>query len=211
MKNLQTFEEFLNESLNESNDEIVFSIDDDKLDQMLNSKFSRQLDYKDDKGDSFYVLDRKDFDRFIDLADSSGFDVDYENSKDSVIAVQEALGHTEYIGENVNEATTDGTYIFFYATNLTNIDYRKIFKGWEIKGVAENLSRDWVAFAKPIKSIDKAEAEIESTIKKFPRENSITFQSGTYSNGKFELVKGSYREYGMETVFIKTLLELIEK
>ncbi len=92
MKNLITFEEFLNESLNEAKDEIVFSIDDDKLDQMLNSRFSRQLDYKDDKGDSFYVLTRRDFDRFIDLADSSGFDVDYENSEDSVIAVQEALG-----------------------------------------------------------------------------------------------------------------------
>ncbi len=91
MKNLHTFEEFLNESLNESKDEIVFSIDDDKLDQMLNSRFSRQLDYKDDGGDSFYVLGRKDFDRFIDLADSSGFDVDYENSEDSVISVQESL------------------------------------------------------------------------------------------------------------------------
>jgi hypothetical protein len=100
MKNLHTFEEFLNESLNENaKDEIVFSIDDDKLDQMLNSKFSRQLDYKDDKGDSFYVLTRKDFDRFIDLADSSGFDVDYENSEDSVIAVQESLK------ENMNESS----------------------------------------------------------------------------------------------------------
>ena len=56
MKNLQTFEEFLNESLNESNEEIVFSVDDDKLDQILNSKFSRQLDYKDDKGDSLSSL-----------------------------------------------------------------------------------------------------------------------------------------------------------
>jgi hypothetical protein len=99
MKNLITFEEFVNESLNEAKDEIVFSIDDDKLDQMLNSKFSRQLDYKDDKGDSFYVLTRKDFDRFIDLADSSGFDVDYENSEDSVIDVQESLK------ENMNESS----------------------------------------------------------------------------------------------------------
>ena len=95
MEHVKTFESFLNEA----KDEIVFSIDDDKLDQMLNSKFSRQLDYKDDKGDSFYVLTRKDFDRFIDLADSSGFDVDYENSEDSVIAVQESLK------ENMNESS----------------------------------------------------------------------------------------------------------
>lgn len=98
MKHLHTFESFLNES----KDEITFSIDDDKLDQILNSKFSRQLDYKDEGGDSFYVLDRKDFDRFIDLADSSGFDVDYENSEDSVISVQESI---------VNEGGNDGGWI----------------------------------------------------------------------------------------------------
>ena len=122
------------------------------------------------------------------------------------------MKHIQTFEGFLNEATsTDGTYIFFYATNLTNIDYRKIFKGWEINGVNENLSRDWVAFVKPIKSFDKAEAEIDAVIKKFPRENSITYQSGTYSNGKFELVKGSYREYGMETIFVKTLLELMKK
>jgi len=96
----------VNESVNESNDEIVFSVDDDKLDQLLNSRFSRQLDYKDDKGDSFYVLDRKDFDRFIDLADSSGFDVDYENSEDSVIAVQESV---------VNEAASVPSNVMDFA------------------------------------------------------------------------------------------------
>ena len=79
------------ESLSESKDEIIFSVDDDKLDQLLNARFSRQLDYKDDRGDSLYVLPKRDFDRFIDLADSSGFDVDYENSKDSVIYVQESV------------------------------------------------------------------------------------------------------------------------
>ena len=102
MKNIQSFEEFLNES----NNEVTFSVDDDKLDQMLNSKFSRQLDYKDDKGDSFYVLARRDFDRFIDLADSSGFDVDYENSEDSVIAVQESLNES-YNDKDAYKAAVD--------------------------------------------------------------------------------------------------------
>jgi len=87
MKHIQTFESFLNEA----KDEIIFSVDDDKLDQMLNARFSSQLDYKDDRGDSLYVLPKRDFDRFIDLADSSGFDVDYENSKDSVVYVQESV------------------------------------------------------------------------------------------------------------------------
>jgi hypothetical protein len=124
------------------------------------------------------------------------------------------MKHIQTFESFLNEATsTDGTYIFFYVASetLTNVDTNKIFKGWDTKGVDENLSREWVAFVKPVKNIDKAETEIDSTIKKFPRANSITYQSGTYSNGKFELVKGSYKEYGMETIFVKTLIELIEK
>ena len=86
MKHIQTFESFLYESGNE----VTFSVDDDKLDQLLNARFSRQLDYKDDKGDTLYVLPKREFDRFLDLADSSGFDVDYENSEDSVLYVIES-------------------------------------------------------------------------------------------------------------------------
>ena len=92
MKHLQTFESFLNES----EDEVIFSVDDDKLDQLLNARFSRQLDYKDDKGDSLYVLPKREFDQFIDLADSSGFDVDYENSEDSVVYVKESTVNESY-------------------------------------------------------------------------------------------------------------------
>ena len=105
MKNLHTFESFLNESMGHGSskirqellrkpggigeNDVVFTVDDEKLDQLLNSKFSRQLDFQTVKGDEYYVLNRKDFDRFIDLGDSSGFDVDYENSEDSVIHVEE--------------------------------------------------------------------------------------------------------------------------
>ena len=92
MKHLNTFEHFLNEG----KDEVIFSVDDDKLDQMLNARFSRQLDYKDDKGDSLYVLPKREFDQFIDLADSSGFDVDYEGSEDSVIYVYESTVNESY-------------------------------------------------------------------------------------------------------------------
>ena len=71
-------------------DEIIFSVDDDKLDQILHSKFERQLDYEDIKGDSYYSLPKRDFDRFIDLADSSGFDVNYDESEKSVVYVYES-------------------------------------------------------------------------------------------------------------------------
>jgi hypothetical protein len=70
-------------------DDVVFTVDDEKLDNLLNSRFHRQLDFQSIKGDEYYVLSRKEFDRFIDLGDSSGFDVDYENSEDSVIHVEE--------------------------------------------------------------------------------------------------------------------------
>lgn len=86
MKHLQTFNSFLNEG----KDEIIFSVNDEKLDHLLHDFHKRELDYKDIKGDSFYVLPKREFDRFIDTADSSGFDVDYENSEDSVVYVQES-------------------------------------------------------------------------------------------------------------------------
>ena len=113
MKHVKTFESFLNESGNQ----VIFSIDDDKLDQMLNARFSRQLDYKDDKGDSLYVLPKREFDQFIDLADSSGFDVDYENSEDSVVYVQESLVNeadsvkAERLIGIVNDAHKEGTTV----------------------------------------------------------------------------------------------------
>jgi hypothetical protein len=97
MNYIPTFDEFVNESVNEArmkttykhSDVVLFSVDDDKLDQILNDKFARNLDFEDIKGDSYYSLPRREFDQFIDLADSSGFDVDYEGSEDSVIDVIE--------------------------------------------------------------------------------------------------------------------------
>ena len=120
MKHIQTFEEFLNESFAKNRwairdmpyssevnskirqellkkpggigeDDIVFTVDDEKLDRLLNSRFSRQLDFQKVKGDEYYVLSRKEFDRFIDLGDSSGFDVDYDNSENSVVYVIESI------------------------------------------------------------------------------------------------------------------------
>ena len=86
-----TAQEMFESFLNESKDEVIFSIDDDKLDQLLRAKFSKEIDYEDVKGDSYYALPKKAFDRFIDLADSSGFDVDYDGSEKSVVYVYESL------------------------------------------------------------------------------------------------------------------------
>jgi len=43
---------------------------------LLLSKFDKKLDYSDIKGDTYYVLPKREFDRFRDHADSSGYDVD---------------------------------------------------------------------------------------------------------------------------------------
>ena len=70
---------------------IIFSINDEKLDDILRANHSRELEYKKDvTGDVYYILPTKEFDRFIDYADSAGYDVDYENSENSVIYVADA-------------------------------------------------------------------------------------------------------------------------
>ena len=70
---------------------IIFSINDEKLDDILQANHRRELEYrKDVTGDVYYILPTKEFDRFIDYADSAGYDVDYENSENSVIYVADA-------------------------------------------------------------------------------------------------------------------------
>lgn len=71
-------------------DKIIFSVNDEKLDDILQANHRRDLEYKKDvTGDVYYMLSKTEFDRFIDYADSAGYDVDYENSEDSVIYVKD--------------------------------------------------------------------------------------------------------------------------
>jgi len=56
-------------------DKIYFSVDDDKLDELLFDNFREYVDYKDINGDMYYVMEQKKYDLFIDLAMSNGFDV----------------------------------------------------------------------------------------------------------------------------------------
>jgi hypothetical protein len=80
---VKSFNEFKSvlakESMNEqsTSDVVTFSIDDDKLDQLLHDKFSDHIDYIDDDHlDSYYTMPQRQFDRFIDAADSRGFNTD---------------------------------------------------------------------------------------------------------------------------------------
>ena len=57
---------------------VTFTLDDGSLDDkfLSNKSLSRNLDYKEDGGDTYYVLPKRDFDRLQDWADSSGYDID---------------------------------------------------------------------------------------------------------------------------------------
>jgi len=66
---------------------VIFSVNDEALDSLLQDHHGEDLDYTEISGDSYYTLNRKDFERFLDAAMSKGFDVDYINSQDSVIDV----------------------------------------------------------------------------------------------------------------------------
>lgn len=78
---------------------IIFSINDEKLDDILQANHRRELKYrKDVTGDVYYILPIKEFDRFIDYAESAGYDVDYENSEDSVIYVKDAELREQTVG-----------------------------------------------------------------------------------------------------------------
>jgi hypothetical protein len=73
--NIQFFsKKLLHEDTQDNN--VVFSVNNGKLDDMLNSKFASELDYIEDKGDTHYSMSQYNYDRFVDLAMSSGFDVD---------------------------------------------------------------------------------------------------------------------------------------
>ena len=106
-------------------DFVIFSIDDDALDTLLFDNHRSELDYEDIHGDSYYKLNRRDFDRFIDYADSIGFDVDYENNEDAVVYVV-----------NPRMAEGGGVASKLKATYIPNrnIDELKTVFGQSIKG-----------------------------------------------------------------------------
>ena len=62
--------EDLDEAMDNVQDLVVFSIDSEDLDQILQTNFGRNLNYQDDGGDSLYTLPQADFDRFMDYITS---------------------------------------------------------------------------------------------------------------------------------------------
>ena len=67
-----------NKNTNKDSNTITFTLDDGDLDDkfLSDESLSRNLGYKKDGGDTYYVLPKRDFARFQDWADSSGYDTD---------------------------------------------------------------------------------------------------------------------------------------
>jgi hypothetical protein len=130
-------------------DFVIFSVDDDALDTLLFDNHRSELDYEDIHGDSYYKLNRRDFDSFIDYADSIGFDVDYENNEDAVIYV---------VNPRMSEGGGVGKEKFnlsfnYNPGNISNKDVEKIVeqytKNWnhnndfdEVSFYVSNLTKD---------------------------------------------------------------------
>lgn len=57
-------------------EEVLFSINDPKVDDFLQQRFSNYVDYANHKGDDVYVLPIEHYNRFIDQVDSLGYDTD---------------------------------------------------------------------------------------------------------------------------------------
>ena len=65
--------------------EVIFSITNPKLDDIFNKEFGQIADYVEKDGDIYYFLSPQDYDRFLDFAISSGYDVDrYINQIDDI-------------------------------------------------------------------------------------------------------------------------------
>jgi len=79
---------------------VTFTIDDGDLDDkfLSDKSLSRNLDYKEDRGDTYYVLPKRDFDRFQDWADSSGYDTD-----EIIDVIEESLNEAATFDVNVQE------------------------------------------------------------------------------------------------------------
>jgi hypothetical protein len=55
---------------------VMFTIDDEDVDQLFTNQFEADVDYIHDGPDVYYVTDQNDLERFVDYVESSGLDAD---------------------------------------------------------------------------------------------------------------------------------------
>ena len=160
---------------------IIFSINDEKLDDILRANHSRELEYKKDvTGDVYYILPTKEFDRFIDYADSAGYDVDYENSEDSVIYVADA--EIKLREQNTGTVSTKDPK---QAEELAK------------KGVNVSLSEDELAEAQLVNNLTDYRGGIEYVVRDPQTARSVMDEIQQWSTKKgFNIIKSTLSKTG---------------
>ena len=160
---------------------IIFSINDEKLDDILRANHSRELEYKRDvTGDVYYILPTKEFDRFIDYADSAGYDVDYENSENSVIYVADA--EIKLREQNTGTVSTKDPK---QAEELAK------------KGVNVSLSEDELAEAQLVNNLTDYRGGIEYVVRDPQTARSVMDEIQQWSTKKgFNIIKSTLSKTG---------------
>ena len=162
-------------------DNIIFSINDEKLDDILRANHSRELEYKKDvTGDVYYILPTKEFDRFIDYADSAGYDVDYDNSEDSVIYVADA--EIKLREQNTGTVSTKDPK---QAEELAK------------KGINVSLSEDELAEAQLVNNLTDYRGGIEYVVRDPQTARSVMDEIQQWSTKKgFNIIKSTLSKTG---------------
>ena len=160
---------------------IIFSINDEKLDDILQANHRRELEYrKDVTGDVYYILPIKEFDRFIDYADSAGYDVDYENSEDSVIYVADA--EIKLREQNTGTVSTKDPK---QAEELAK------------KGINVSLSEDELAEAQLVNNLTDYRGGIEYVVRDPQTARSVMDEIQQWSTKKgFNIIKSTLSKTG---------------
>ena len=157
------WEDAQNESIVTENS-VTFTLDDGDLDDkfLSDKSLSRNLDYKEDGRDTYYVLPKRDFDRLQDWADSSGYDTDevIEVIEESV--VNEAS--KDRMIKQIKRALKDGTAIFKLPMDTQNY-YRKN-KG-DFESAVTEVNRSFVSgtSARAVYSLEARKYELKKDVK----------------------------------------------
>jgi len=130
MKHLKTFEGFINEA----KDMVTFLVNNDKLDQLLNDYHGRELDYVKIKGDEYYTLPKREFDRFIDAAYSKGFEVGYEGDDNSDVYVQESkVNEAKIMYQKGKSYQTGSGWTVYVDKDMSGLDIKvNNSAGWKL-------------------------------------------------------------------------------
>ena len=101
--NQQTATFKLREPINEGR--VMFTIDDEHIDQLFNKKYEEDVDYIHDGPDVYYITDQNDLQKFVDYVESVGLDAN-------------RIHVHEYFKEDMGGSVTSGGEAYLPAMNV---------------------------------------------------------------------------------------------